>query len=107
MQPGLLSERLISQDDTHNSNQESQRSSTKFLIPSESELRRAKRQARSLSSKVSRHIAFKGDGSEVLTPKELPFKPPGLQWQDQPCLTTSQLQAQTEQRRGQIEKKIN
>ncbi|KAL6579117.1 hypothetical protein OROMI_009333 [Orobanche minor] len=47
-----------------------------------------------------RHINFSGEGSEVRRPGALPFKPPGLQWNGSPCVTSNQLLQQRDIRKS-------
>ncbi|KAH6805572.1 hypothetical protein C2S51_030403 [Perilla frutescens var. frutescens] len=61
------------------------------------ELRRAKQASRSYGS---RKIIFAGDGSQSITPTNLPFKAPGLKWKGKPSVTASQLHIQREKKRA-------
>lgn len=66
-------------------------------IPNEREIKHQKLELRK--------IRFSGEGSEVRQPSSLPFKPPGLQWNGAPSITTRQLleQRKTKKtRKGQI-----
>ena len=53
----------------------------------------------------ARKITFQGDGAEVRLARDLPFNAPGLQWQGRPCVTTRQLQEQSELCIGRLKKK--
>ena len=105
LQLGLDTERIILSapqmvhGSTLNLNQDPK---IRFPIPNEREMRQQKRRANSAHSHQARKIAFNGDGAEVRQPKNLPFKPPGLQWQGSPSLTTRQLEEQREKRIGQL-----
>ena len=91
-QPGLQSEHVISpsvniSEATFPS--ASTDPQTRFPIPNERQIRR---QNAPPSGNASRKILFQGDPSKVHFSTDLPFKPPGLQWQGVPAVTTRQLQ---------------
>ena len=72
---------------------------TKFLIPSERDLRKDRNKSRATTlstSTASRHINFTGEGSEVNFVIDLPYQPPGLHWNRAPSITTRQLQKKKE-----------
>ena len=69
----------------------------RFPIPNERDLRKAKRSSATFAGDI-RSINFTGDGSHVRFATELPFKPPGLQWNGGPAITTRQLQQQSQER---------
>ena len=106
MQRGLQTERIIltapvTTSAPLNSNTNSE---IRFAIPSERELKRARRMSYSSSNDGIRKIAFIGDGVEVSQPTNLPFKPPGLQWQGPVCITSRQLEQHRQEKIGKLHK---
>ena len=77
---------------------------TRYAIPNERLIRKSKA-AHSAPTINARKINFNGDGAEVRLARDLPFTAPGLQWQGRPCVTTRQLQEQTELSIGRLKKK--
>ena len=100
MQPGLQTERIIltAPATTSAPLKSNIDPEIRFPIPSERELKRARRMSYSSSNEGIRKIAFLGDGVAVSQPNDLPFKPPGLQWKGSPCITNRQLEKQKEER---------
>ena len=79
---------------------------TKFLIPSERDLRKDRNKSRaatSSTSTASRHINFTGEGSEVNFVIDLPYQPPGLHWNRAPSITTRQLQKKEKMKKASQE----
>ncbi|KAH6830657.1 hypothetical protein C2S53_010136 [Perilla frutescens var. hirtella] len=68
--------------------------SIRYPIPSEKTLREEQRASVFSRSNGSRRIAFAGDGTQVIVPVNLPFKPPAPRWNGHHCITTRQLQNQ-------------
>ncbi|KAH6797299.1 hypothetical protein C2S52_021853 [Perilla frutescens var. hirtella] len=66
----------------------------RYPIPSEKTLREKQRASVFSRSNGSRRIAFAGDGTQVIVPVNLPFKPPAPRWNEHHCITTGQLQNQ-------------
>ncbi|CAH9120687.1 unnamed protein product [Cuscuta epithymum] len=77
----------------------------RFAIPNEKETREAARAEKQLDVPTYRTIPFKGDGTQVQSPANLPFKPPGLQWNGNEAITSRQLLQKMQIRRpGSIAK---
>ena len=62
----------------------------RFPIPNETQMR-MKKATSTTSSSVPRKVEYRGAGSEVATPTDLPFSPPGPRWKGEAAITTSQL----------------
>ena len=92
-QPGQHSERVITSGSHHVIDP-----NTRFAIPNERELKRAKRQAG--PSSFTRAISFTVDGTKVTCASNLPFTAPGLQWNGGPSISSRQLEDQREKMIG-------
>lgn len=64
----------------------------RFPIPNERVINQSKRNLK--------NVSFSGEGLELRQPGALPFKPPGLKWNEAPSLTTSQLLDERDKRRS-------
>ncbi|CAH9086098.1 unnamed protein product [Cuscuta europaea] len=72
----------------------------RFAIPNEKDIRGAARAEKQLDVPTYRTIPFKGDGTEVHNPTNLPFQPPGLQWNGNAAISSKQLLQKMQIRRS-------
>ncbi|KAH6779221.1 hypothetical protein C2S52_010458 [Perilla frutescens var. hirtella] len=104
MDPGMRSEQRIKQRDPIASQAISTNPDPviRFSIPNERELRKEILVDLRKNSGGARKIAFAADGSQSIIIKDLPFKPPGVQWKGKQAMKNGQLQRE----RDNMKKKI-
>ncbi|CAH9131929.1 unnamed protein product [Cuscuta epithymum] len=103
LNPGMSSEEIVS--DFQPQMPHDPDVTVRFAIPNEKDIRGAARAEKQLDVSSYRTIPFKGDGTEVHNPANLPFQPPGLQWNGNAAISSRQLLQKMQIRRpGSIPK---
>ncbi|CAH9137394.1 unnamed protein product [Cuscuta epithymum] len=75
--------------------------SVRFVIPNEREIRATGRVVdKQVDVPAYRTISFKGDGANVINPTNLPFQPPGLQWNGKKAVTARHLLKKLQKKKG-------